>query len=439
MSIGWSGVFPAVTTQIREDLSIDLPETQRVVDDLIRDGVTGVIEALRERQASGSDAVGFALFDARGRRIGGSLVVAMPAPGWRTIDFIDPVEGRDPARSLTTVLGSGYRLVVAEDLSPLEEIDETILTMFGLTFAALMVLGIGGAVLLATFLKRRLAAIGATADAIIAGDLGRRAEVGRHDDEFDRAATSLNAMLDRIAELIANLRQVTGDLAHDLRTPLSRLRNQLETLRAANDERQRQRLIESALVQADEVLSLFNAILRISELEEGSLRNAFAAVDLSELAVDIGDTLAPLVEDSRRQLHVEVAAGLTVQGDRELIAQALINLIENARRHTAEGSIIRLQAGRRDGSVRLTVRDDGPGIPERDRERAQRRFVRLEAARSTPGHGLGLSLVRAIARAHGATLTLADADPGLVVEMRFPPTRGGSAAPGTTFPTKGPP
>lgn len=376
------------------------------------EGVKAVIDALIERKQSGPDALDFALFDPRGRKIGGDLEVAIPTPGWHTIEFTDPVEGPDPARSLTTVLRGGYRLVVAEDLSPLEDIDRTVLAMFGIAFAGLMALGIGGAVLLARFLRQRLSAIRMTADAIIAGDLGRRAVVGRNDDEFDRAAASLNTMLDRIADLIANLRQVTGDLAHDLRTPLSRLRNQLETLGSERDESSRRRLIEGTLAQADEVLALFDAILRISEVEEGSLRKAFAEVAISDLIADLGETMALLAEDSARHLVVETTPGLSVTGDRELIAQAVINLVENARRHTPEGSTIRLSARAQDDRVVVAVTDNGPGIPSSERERVQQRFVRLETARSTPGHGLGLSLVRAIAEAHGATLRLDDASPG---------------------------
>lgn len=383
------------------------------------DGIKGVLDALHERQGAGPDALAFALFDADGRRIGGDLNIIMPKPGWRTIIFVDPIEGPDPARSLTTVLGGNYRIVVAEDLEALEAIDRTILAIFGLTFAGLLGLGIVGAWLLASYLRRRLGAISTTADAIIAGDLGQRAKVGKRNDEFDRAAASLNTMLDTIAELIANLRQVTGDLAHDLRTPLSRLRNQLEQLRNSANEDRRHELVDGALMQSESVLSLFDAILRISEVEEGSLRRAFGPVDLSGLVTDLGETLAPLAEDLRRSLLVDVEPGLEVRGDRELLAQALINLVENALRHTPEGSTIELRAWREDGCLRLIVRDDGPGVPEADRKRVQQRFVRLEASRSTPGHGLGLSLVRAIAHAHGADLTLADADPGLLAEIRF--------------------
>jgi signal transduction histidine kinase len=262
--------------------------------------------------------------------------------------------------------------------------------------------------------------IEATAVAITSGDLSQRARVGEADDEFDRVAISLNAMLDRIAGLIANLRQVTGDLAHDLRTPLARLRNQLETMKHPGSEGALTGSLDRAVEQADDVLTLFNAILRISELEEGGLHRAFSPVDLSGLLADIGDSHLPLAEDRNHHLRLSVEAGLTVQGDRELIAQAVINLIENALRHTPDGSTVELGV-RRDGDrIAVTVRDNGPGIEEADRARVQQRFVRLEAARSTPGHGLGLSLVRAIADLHRAELMLGDVNPGLSVELRFP-------------------
>lgn len=227
-------------------------------------------------------------------------------------------------------------------------------------------------------------------------------------------------MLDRIAGLIANLRQVSADIAHDLRTPLSGLRTHLETLRLEQDEGARTALAESAIVRADELLALFNALLRISEVEEGGLQKAFAPLDLSTLVADLGETLRPLVEDSGRQFDVAVAAGLHINGDRELVAQALINLVENAQRHTPMGSRIGLAVLASGDAVAMQVRDNGLGIPAADRQRVLKRFVRLEASRSTPGHGLGLSLVAAIARAHGGRLTLEDAGPGLIATLTVP-------------------
>lgn len=384
------------------------------------DGLNGLIAAISQQRGPGPIALGTALFAPDGRRIAGNLRTTMPGPGWREIIFVDPVEGPDPARARVTVLPDGYRMVVAADLEALEAIDRTILGMFSLASAALLALGILGALALAAYLRRRLHGIEATAAAITSGDLGQRARVGEADDEFDRVAISLNAMLDRVAGLIANLRQVTGDLAHDLRTPLARLRNQLETMRQPDREGDRLGSLDCAVEQADDVLALFDAILRISELEEGGLHRAFSQVDLSGLVADIGDSHLPLAEDRNHHLRIAVEGGLKVQGDRELIAQAVINLIENALRHTPDGSTVELGVHREEDRIALTVRDNGPGIDEADRTRVQHRFVRLAAARSTPGHGLGLSLVRAIADLHRAEMVLKDANPGLLVELRFP-------------------
>lgn len=383
------------------------------------DGLNGVIEAISQQRGPGPISLGTALFAPDGRRIAGNLRTTMPSQGWRQITFVDPVEGPDPARAKVTVLPGGYRMVVAADLEALEAIDRTILGMFSLAFAALLALGILGASALAAYLRRRLQGIEATAVAITSGDLGQRARVGEADDEFDRVAISLNAMLDRVAGLIASLRQVTGDLAHDLRTPLARLRNQLETMRQPGSESDRVGSLDRAVEQADDVLALFDAILRISELEEGGLHRAFSQVDLSGLVADIGDSHLPLAEDRNHHLRLAVEADLKVQGDRELIAQAVINLIENALRHTPDGSTVELGVKREGDRIAVLVQDNGPGIDDADRARVQHRFVRLEAARSTPGHGLGLSLVRAIADLHRAELVLSDANPGLLVELRF--------------------
>lgn len=414
-------VFYATHAAFSRQIDTSIEQTTRALLVEYRDdGVRGISEAIAQQRGPGPISLGTALYDPTGQRIAGNLLTPMPAPGWQRIVFSDPEEGPDPARAKVTALSGGYRLAVAADLESLEAIDRTILSMFGIAMGFLLLLGIGGAMALAAYLRRRLSSIEATAGAIIRGDLDRRAAVSGADDEFDRVAASLNSMLDRIAGLIANLRQVSGDLAHDLRTPLTRLRNQLERLRSDGLTAAKEAQADEALAQADSVLSLFGAILRISEVEEGSLRRAFAAVDLSSLTRELGETLTPLAEDARRVLDIEVADDLIVTGDRELLAQAIINLVENALRHTPEGSRIALTARSEEVEVVLTVSDDGPGIAEGDRERVQQRFVRLEAARSTDGHGLGLSLVRAIADMHGAKFVLGDAAPGLVAQIRLP-------------------
>lgn len=413
-------VFFATHTAFSRQLDGNIEQTANALRGEYRDdGIRGVTEAVSQLHNPGPISLGTALFAPDGRRIAGNLKTDMPAPGWQQIVFADPLEGPDPARAKITLLPGGYRLVVAADLESLEAIDRTILTMFAAATGALLLLGIVGALLLAAYLRRRLGGIEVTAAAIIAGDLRQRAHVGEAGDEFDRVAASLNAMLDRIAGLIANLRQVTGDLAHDLRTPLSRLRNNLETMRMDPACRTNPVSLEEAVDQADDLLVLFEAILRISELEEGRLRKAFRPVDLSRLVSELGEAHIPLAEDLHHTLHVSTDAELWVQGDRELIAQAAINLIENALRHTPPGAMVELTAFAQTDQVVVRVKDNGPGIPAHEHERVVQRFVRLEASRSTAGHGLGLSLVRAIADMHGGTLALGDADPGLVAELRF--------------------
>lgn len=414
-------VFAATHAAFVRQLDTSIEQaTKSLLSEYRDDGIRGLGEAIAQQHGPGPIALGSVLFSPDGRRIAGNIDTAMPKPGWQHIVFADPLEGPDPARAKVSPLPGGYRLVVAADLESLEAIDRTIMGMFALAFAALLALGLGGAMLLARYLTGRLATIEATAKAIVAGNLDQRAVVGSADDEFDRVAASLNAMLDRIAGLITNLRQVSADLAHDLRTPLASLRNQLEVMRAGTDSPSSAAMAEAAVGKADEILALFGAILRISEVEEGSLRKAFAPLDLAALVIDLGETLIPLAEDSYHRLEVFAQAGLTARGDRELLSQAIINLVENGMRHTPAGSNISLEATSVGQSIIVEVRDDGPGIPEGERARVLRRFVRLESSRSTPGHGLGLSLVTAIAQIHGGTLTISDAGPGLAATIVIP-------------------
>jgi len=361
------------------------------------------------------------LFSRDGRRLAGSLRAGMPATGMQTITFIDPREGPDKALSYAIDLADGSRLVVAADREQLEQIDGTVLATFGIGFVAIILIGGAGALLLGGYLRRRLGAISAAAEAIVVGNISQRIPIGSRDDEFDRLGRSLNAMLDRIAGLVGNLRQVSSDIAHDLRTPLARLRNQLEggLRETAGNEAQRE-VVRRAIERVDEVLSLFAAILRISEVESGAVGREFRKVDLSELVADLAESYAPAVSDQGGTLHWTAESGVEIEGDRELLAQAVINLIENAQNHTPPGTSIQIRLSRKEGKACLTVTDDGPGVPEADRERILQRFTRLEGSRSRPGYGLGLNLVAAISRLHGARLAFGDNEPGLVATLEFP-------------------
>ena len=414
-----AAVYLVADAEFRQQRDVGIAEESAELTRTLRtEGWQELTEAIATREAGGAGRTyGYAVFDPTGRRLAGGLDTTRPAPGWRDIVFRDPDEGPDPARAFAQTLPDGRLLVVAVDSEPLERIDRTILILFGVAFAVILLLGIVGALILGGYLRQRLARISGTAQAIVGGDLDRRIPVGTRGDEFNALAGSLNAMLDRIALLMGNLQQVSSDVAHDLRTPLTRLRTSLESALARPAD---PAPIEDAVRQSDALLSLFAAILRISEVEGRGLERSFAPIDISALAHDIGDTYAPAIADGGRALSCYIAPNLCVTGDRELIAQALINLLDNAQGHTPEGTSIVLLADANGPHVRLCVTDNGPGVPEADRGRIARRFVRLAGSRTTPGHGLGLNLVAAIAAAHGGTMRIGDNAPGLGVTILLP-------------------
>ena len=369
--------------------------------------------ARRERNAP-IDGFGYAVFDSAGRRVAGLLDTALPKLGIGPIVFKDPREGDDMAVADTVMLRHGDRLVVAIDSEAIEQIDRTILALFGGAFVVVLAIGGIGAFVLGSYLRRRLATIGDTAQSIVAGDLNRRVAISAANDEFDQAGKALNAMLDRIGQLMENLRQVSSDVAHDLRTPLLRLRNQLEQVGTVEGAAQR------AIELGDDVLKLFGSILRISEVEGGSLSRGFAPVALGKLIEDIGDTFRPAILDSGRTLHCTIDPDICVLGDRELLAQAAANLLDNARIHTPPGTEVVLSLDAGAAWVRLGVADDGPGVAVEERTRILDRFYRTERSRTTPGNGLGLSLVAAVAAAHGGSVSVGTHKTGLHVTLILP-------------------
>jgi signal transduction histidine kinase len=269
---------------------------------------------------------------------------------------------------------------------------------------------------------RRVETVSNTAAHIIHGDLGQRVPLAGSGDEFDQLATNLNAMLDQIERLMAGMRQVTDNIAHDLRTPLSRLRSRLEvSLLERPDATRYEEVVRETINEADHLLGTFNALLSIAEAEAGSNRTSMDAVDLAEIARSVAELYEPFAEEKGLSLTVDAAHPAFVRGDRHLLAQAAANLLDNAIKYTPEGQV-RLSVGGDTHSARLEVVDSGPGIPSDRRDAVFDRFVRLEGSRSTPGNGLGLSLVRAVARLHGGGVVLADnlSGPGLRAIFSLP-------------------
>ncbi len=279
----------------------------------------------------------------------------------------------------------------------------------------MLAMGIGAAVLVGWLTRHRLSRIDATAQAIIAGDLTQRVPRDGSDSEFDRLAATLNRMLDRIAALMDNLRQVSTDVAHDLRTPLTRLCNQLD--RAADGD---PGAIEAARRQADDLLEIFAALLRIAEVEGLAERRALGSIDLSALLEDMAETYRPDFEASGHLLSTDIPANLHVEGDRRLLAQALSNLLENVLRHTPPGTTATLAATATQDAIEMTLEDNGPGVPPADARRLFQRFARAEASRTTNGHGLGLALVRAISFGHGGDALLSRSERAFGVTIRLP-------------------
>ncbi|MBS0360273.1 MAG: HAMP domain-containing histidine kinase, partial [Proteobacteria bacterium] len=315
----------------------------------------------------------------------------------------------------------GHRLLVGDDEDRVEALDGAVLRLFALALAAVVILGVAGGYALSLDVNRRLAAISGAAEAIIVdGDLARRVPVRGSDDDLDRLAGALNRMLDRIAALMDSLKQVSSDIAHDLRTPLTRLRQKLEAGLARPDDREA--ALEGALADLDSILETFAALLRIAQIEGGARRAGFRPCDLGELARHVTEAFAPSAEDQRQALAFEPAEGdaVLVDGDAELLTQLLVNLVENALRHAGPDARIVVRVARDSRGAMLSVIDNGPGVPAGERERLFDRFYRLERSRSTPGSGLGLALVAAVARLHGAEVVLAPARPGLEARVSFP-------------------
>ena len=321
---------------------------------------------------------------------------------------------RGMARVHQFALAGGYRLLVGRDVQVRAQMGRLLTSalLWGAALAA--VLGIVGSMAVRSLFRRTLADVSATAAAISAGNLARRVRLTGRGDEFDRLAETINDMLDRIGRLMDGVRQVSNAIAHDLRTPITRARMRLEDAsRPGASEPALRAAIERATSDLDGIVGVFQALLRIAEIEAGARRSAIAPVDLAPLLQDLVELYAAAAEECGQALQAELPGRLVCDGDRAMIQQAVANLLDNALKFSPAGAQVRLTASAAGDGVCIVVADHGPGIPEADRARAADRFFRGEAARSTPGSGLGLALVQAVATLHGGALRLDDNAPGL--------------------------
>ena len=395
----------------------------------------GLVETVRARAPHAGQAI-YLLVDSLHHYVAGNLdswPQITAAPGEMIeFDYERPINGKQEARRArgrVILVPGGFALLVAQDVHDRYLTERMFTTTLPWTVLLILVLGAAGGGLMSRNMLRRLDTINRTSGEIIAGDLTRRVPLTGSGDEFDALSENLNRMLDRIERLMKGMREVTDSVAHDLRTPLNRLRNRLEesaarlnasgTLKSEVGAGE----IERAIAETDQLIATFNALLLIAETDAGTTRAAMSPLNLGEVAADVAELYEPLAEENKVALLLLPGPSAGIEGNRSLIAQALANLVDNAIKYTPAGGQVRIRTAVTEAGVELSVADSGPGIPLADRPRVTERFVRLEASRNSPGTGLGLSLVAAVAHYHNAELVLDDNAPsGLKAVLRFPRT-----------------
>lgn len=435
--------------------------TQRLFTEQINATVDAEISGLAEQYQVGGIRRLVAVIDNRARQPGSSLYlvttysgdslagnIAALAPGvldhpgrYETIyRRLDDEGSERPALVRVFQLTGGFRLLVGRDLDERERARGIVYSAARWSALFIVLLGLGGGVFVTRRVLKRVDAMSDTTRTIMLGDLSGRLPVSGAGDEIDRLAGSLNAMLERIEALMRGLKEVSDNIAHDLKTPLTRLRNRCEAaLRAAGSEEDYRSALEATIEESDGLIRTFNALLMITRAESGHTREGMVEFDAAEMVRDVGELYDPLAEEQGLTLTIDAPSPVIVRGHRDLLSQALANLLDNAvkyARSTEAGpSAPAIVVSARDDKAEalLAVSDNGPGIPEQDRERVIERFVRLEQSRSEPGSGLGLSLAAAVARLHGGRLVLGDNKPGLRAVISIPHvSRSARSAPTAT-------
>ena len=427
-----------ITEQITITVNAEIGEINQIYERRGVRGLYGTIANRALRPGANLYLVTMPNGQALGGNVGSLAPGVMATLGWsetayRRLDENDKADHR--ALVHVSELPNGFRLLIGRDLDERRRLFGVIAKGTQWSLLVMLVLGIGGGIFVSRRVLRRIDAMSGTTQRIMAGDLTERLPVGRSGDELDRLAENLNAMLERIEALMNGLKEVSDNIAHDLKTPLTRLRNRAEeALARAGSEGDYRAALERTIEESDGLIRTFNALLMIARAESGQARGNMDDFDAAEVANGIYELYEPLAEDDGMTLTVKAAAA-PVRGNRELISQALANLVENAIKYGKPSAAaqplgikaareIVIEARREGDQVLLSVTDHGPGIPEADRKHAIERFVRLEASRTLPGSGLGLSLANAVATLHGGELRLGDAHPGLVATLVLPARSG---------------
>jgi signal transduction histidine kinase len=411
-------------TEIREELNA-------MVEEARTDGISSVISDIGEHLAQSAGPTGFYfLSDPNGQKLAGNLDGVAPVDGWHETGIGDAAASRlnssvDEDHQIWGQgkhLPDGSFLLVGQDADRLLSAQEAIINTFGWSAGlAFLLAALAGLAISRGFL-RRIDNINQTSLAIIDGRLKERIPVRGTSDEIDRLSTNLNRLFDSNQSLLESLKQVSANIAHDLRTPLSRLRQGLEEARAKSNSKQNyEHAIDGAIIESDQLLATFAALLRIAQIESGSRRAGFKDIDLTKIFERVADAYRAVAEDQAKSLEIKFEQGVRFVGDNELLLQMVANLTENAIRHTLAGTRISLVLKTTANGHLAIISDTGPGIPDDERGKVFDHFYRLDTARATLGNGLGLSLVAAIAKLHNIHLELGDNQPGLKVLLKFPP------------------
>jgi signal transduction histidine kinase len=362
----------------------------------------------------------FYLLQQNEKPIAGNML-AMPEHTGTVVVPPSAVTGDHEVLGVGAYLGPGLYIFAGSDTARLHTVQSHILHVMLALFAAALLLAVAGGALVSWSFLRRTDAMARACRDIMDGDLKLRIPVRATGDQLDRLAEAINEMLSRIGQLMDNLSQVSNDIAHDLRTPVTHLRHRLERARAeCRTPEDYATSLEAAIAKADEILGLFAALLRIAQIEGGERRAAFTHLNLGALLEQMRELFDPVADEAGHSLRLASAPDLVIRGDRQLLTQLFSNLIENAVVHTPSGTQITLSLHATPGQAVAEVGDDGPGVPVEEHEHLFRRLYRREASRTQPGYGLGLSLASAIAELHGARIRIVKGGPGMRVEVSIP-------------------
>ena len=423
----------AVLLQEQTDYTIQA-EVQALSDQYQLRGLNGILDTVQRRSADDTGAV-YLLAAPAGQRIAGNLddLPVMPKNNANWIEFpLDVQNGATHeshvARAFYTDLPGGFKLIVGRDVEALRQFAAIIRQTIFYALAIALVLGLGGGLLMSRNFLRRVDAITEASRTIMAGNMSGRMPVAGSNDELDRLALALNEMLEQIESLMGAMKEVSSNVAHDLKTPLTRIKARVEAALRSGNEAEYRAALENTVDESDRLLDTFNALLSIARAEAGQARSGLVDVDVAELIADVADLYEPMAEEEGGTLSSSAGPGLHVLGDRQLLAQALTNLLDNALKYGARDGdkpAITVTGALEGDKVVITVADHGPGIPAEDRGRVTERFVRLDESRTKPGNGLGLSLVSGVMKLHKGTLLLEDNGPGLKASLVLPVWREG--------------